>query len=383
MPTVLHSTPAMGPSYGGPFQSVRRLAQAQMAAGWEVRVRMPWSAEAWQHRDDWLPVDCEVRGRQLPGGLDWSPALARDIPHFEGDLLHTHGLWTHASWVARAWKRGHPGRLHVASPRGMLEPWALEHHGWKKRPVWWLVERFNLQSAALLHATSTTEADNLRRLGLAPPIAVVPNGVDVPELSPLDTTTLQPPRERTALFLSRLHPKKGLPLLIEAWHKARPTGWRLVIAGPDEGGHRREIEEQIHQCGLTPVIQCVGPLNQEERSRAFAESELLVLPTHSENFGMAVAEALAHGVPVITTHGAPWELLQTGRCGWWVPVSIPALAQALAAATALPSEELRTMGARGRHLMREHFSWSAVANQLLECYQWLLSGGPPPAWVRL
>ena len=375
----------MGPSYGGPFQSVRRLAQAQVAAGWQVHVRMPWSAEAWQHRDDWRPAACEVRGKPLPGGLGWSPALARDVPRFEADLLHTHGLWTHASWVARAWKRRHPGRPHVASPRGMLEPWAWQHHAWKKRPVWWLLERGNLQSAALLHATSAAEADNLRRLGLTPPIAVIPNGVDLPDSSTLAAARADTPgpRERTALFLSRLHPKKGLPLLIEAWHQVRPVGWRLVIAGPDEGGHRREIEQQIREHGLTAAIQCVGPLHDEARTRALISSELLVLPTHSENFGMAVAEALAHGLPVITTHGAPWELLTTERCGWWVPVAVPALAEALAAATALPPGELRALGARGRDLMREHFSWPVVANNLLACYQWLLSGGTPPACVRL
>lgn len=366
----------MGPSYGGPFHSVRRLAQEQALAGWDVHVRMPFSVEAFKHKDQWEPVHCLVEGSVSPGGLGWSREIARTLPQSNAEVLHTHGLWMHASWVALAWKR-RSNRPHVTSVRGMLEPWAWSHHAWKKRPIWWLLEKRNLASASLLHATSDQEAQSFRNRGLQAPIAIIPNGVDIPEMPALPHED-SPALTKTALFLSRLHPKKGLPMLIDSWAKIRPQGWRLQIVGPDEGGHRAEIESLIHSKGLTEVVQLTGPLEGPEKSQAYFDSRLFILPTHSENFGIAVAEALAHGLPVITTHGAPWKLLETERCGWWIPVDSDALASALHTATSTPNEELSAMGRRGQRAMRARFGWTAISTEMLRCYDWLLKRGDKP-----
>jgi glycosyltransferase involved in cell wall biosynthesis len=261
----------------------------------------------------------------------------------------------------------------------MLEPWAWRHHAWKKRPLWWLIERRNLISAALLHATSEQEAISLRQRNLKSPIAVIPNGVDIPNL-PARTSKSG---RRTALFLSRLHPKKGLPMLIEAWARIRPKGWRLQIAGPDEANHRSALESLVHQAGLDTEIHFLGPLAGGAKTLAFIESDLFILPTHSENFGMAIAEALAHGLPVITTQGAPWPLLQTEHCGWWTPPDVDGLTSALQEATCMNHEQLTQMGHLGRILMRDRFGWSAVARQMLDCYQWLREDGTRPSCVTV
>ncbi len=368
----------MGPSYGGPFESVRRLAQEQIAQGWRVEVCMPWSTEAVAHRDQWLPVDCQISGHQSIKSLGWSSSLARELPNHACNILHTHGLWAHASWVALAWKR-RSGRPHVASVRGMLEPWAWRHHAWKKRPLWWLIERRNLITAALLHATSEQEAISLRQRNLKSPIAIIPNGVDIPNLP--DPTSKS--GHRTALFLSRLHPKKGLPMLIEAWARIRPKGWRLQIAGPDEANHRSALESLVRQAGLDTEIHFLGPLAGEAKTLAFIESDLFILPTHSENFGMAIAEALAHALPVITTQGAPWSLLQTEHCGWWTPTNVDGLTSALQEATCMNRDQLTQMGQLGRILMRDRFGWPTVARQMLDCYQWLREDGTRPSCVTV
>jgi len=425
---VIHTSPPMGPSYGGPFQSVRKLAQAQMACGIDVAVRMPWSKEAGAHHADWDPVPSSISGKILLPMLGWSPEYARDLLSCEADILHTHGLWQHPSWAALAWKKRYK-RPHVCSVRGMLEPWAWQHHAWKKRPVWWLWEKRNLQSADLLHATSDQEAQALRDRGLTAPIAIIPNGVDVPEedvggdcdgradrprsahLSPagqnandhavssrprgesrtseaacpyLHRTQTQPTNlsssaPRTALFLSRIHPKKGLPMLLEAWARVRPKGWQLHIAGPDEGGHRAELERQAVVLGLSDVVRFSGPVTGEAKTQAFRDSQLFILPTHSENFGIAVAEALAHGLPVITTHGAPWKLLESERCGWWVPVSVDGIADALDDATRCDPADLISMGDRGRQVAIDRFAWDRIARLFGESYQRLLGGGDWPS----
>lgn len=369
----------MGPSYGGPFQSVRHLAMAQQRAGWEVEVRMPWGGEAQRHLADWHPVAASAAGRIACPPLGWSREYGRELLKREADLLHTHGLWLHPSWAALGWKKKF-SKPHVVSVRGMLEPWAWRHKAWKKRPVWWLWERRNLETASLLHATSEQEARSIRERGLAAPIAVIPNGVELPEKRGGGMAKAES-RKRMALFLSRIHPVKGLPMLLEAWAKLRPAGWRLHIAGPDEGGHCAELERQAAALGLGETVAFAGPLAGAAKEAAYREADLFILPTHSENFGIAVAEAMAHGLPVITTYGAPWKVLEEERCGWWVPVSVEGIAAALDEAVRRSPEELAAMGARGRRVVEEGFSWDGIAHEMIACYEWLLGRGPKPGCV--
>ncbi len=372
----------MGPSYGGPFESVRNLAKALCRAGHEIEVRMPWSEEAARHEADWKPAAVSVRGKIAAPPLGWSAQYGRELLAAEADLIHTHGLWLHPSWAALSWKAKF-GRPHVVSVRGMLEPWAWRHRAWKKRPVWWLWERRNLESAALLHATSEQEAQSIRDRGLSAPIAIIPNGVVLPEAASKSPKSegQKSEEKKMALFLSRLHPKKGLPMLLEAWAKLRPEDWGLRIVGPDEGGHRAELERQVNLLGLEGEVVFEGALTGEAKEVAYREVDLFVLPTHSENFGIAVAEAMAHGLPVITTHGAPWKLLEEQGCGWWVPVSVEGIAAALEDALSRPPEELAAMGARGRRVVEERFSWDGIAQEMIACYEWLLGRGPKPACV--
>ena len=367
----------MGPSYGGPFQSVRKLAQAQHAVGLNAGMLMPWSEEAEAHVPDWAPIRVTLAGRRSLPPLGWSPGFVAKLLEIEADILHTHGIWQHPSWAALAWKKRWK-RPHVCSVRGMLEPWAWQHHAWKKMPIWHLLEHRNIQSAALLHATSEQEAEALHERGLTAPIAIIPNGVDIPlTLLPESLSSSR----RTALFLSRVHPKKGLPLLLEAWAKVRPKDWNLHIVGPDESGHRAELERQASVLGLADVVRFSGPLTGENKTQAFCDSQLFILPTHSENFGIAVAEALAHGLPVITTHGAPWRLLEKERCGWWVPVSVEAIAAALENALSSSPEVLVAMGMRGQQAVAKNFAWQGIARKFTDCYLWLLGEGLRPECV--
>lgn len=371
----------MGPSYGGPFESVRSLVIALSRAGHEAEVRMPWSEEADNHRPDWEPAIVSVSGKISVSSVGWSAQYRRDLLAVEADVLHTHGLWQHPSWVALEWKNRWK-RPHVVSVRGMLEPWAWKHHAWKKRPVWCLLERRNLSSASMLHATSEQEAQSIRDRGLKVPIAIIPNGVELPRQGGVSRKLDTGLEKRTVLFLSRIHPKKGIPLLLEAWGKVRPGGWELKIVGPDEGGHRKELERQASALGLADVVSFHDQVRGEEAKRAlFDEASLLVLPTHSENFGIAVAEAMAHGLPVITTHGAPWRLLETERCGWWVPVSVDGICAALDDATRMPPDLLLEMGARGRTVVAERFGWDEIAERFADCYCWLSGNGPRPDCV--
>lgn len=321
------------------------------------------------------------------------PRLVRDaIAGAQPDIVHDNGVWSafnHA--VAAACTRLRVPR--VVATRGMLTAWSVRHKRWKKRLAWLAYQRRDLAGAALIHATAEMEVADLRALGVRTPAAVVPNGCDLPPEQILPA----PLAGQYALFLSRIHPKKGLLELVDAWRQARPPGWRLVIAGPDDAGHGGQVAAAAARAGLTwrdvaahtPAgwedpglfgadIICAGAVEGARKWSLLAGAGVFVLPTHSENFGLVVCEALACGVPVITTRGTPWQELETHGCGWWIEIGAAPLATALSVATASTDETRRAMGTRGRILVSDSYTWMAVARRMAPWYRGITSGGVPP-----
>jgi len=295
-----------------------------------------------------------------------------DVPP---DGVHVHGIWS-LDLISRWHSWQTKGIPVMASTHGMLEPWALAHKGWKKRIAWRIYQKRILDGTACLHATSEREAENLRHLGVRRPIAVIPWGIEVRHTDDLPVT-----RERIVLFVGRIYPVKGLPLLLRAWASLRPEGWRLRLVGPDEGGHMEELKQLVAELGIGDSVTFTGSLRGDELAAEYRRASLFVLPSHTENFGMVVGEAMAHGLPVIATHGAPWELLEKERCGWWVPISVEGIASALAKAIELPSPLLEEMGAKGQAIVKERFEWEGVARRFIDCYRWLQGKGSCPDFV--
>jgi glycosyltransferase involved in cell wall biosynthesis len=347
---ILLTVPSLRPETGGPARSVPGLANALADRGVEAHV---WSPEI----PDILPGS--VRFTAHRGTLEASLDQVNDL-----DLIHDNGLWLPMNHrVARESKRR--GIPRIVSPRGMLEPWALNQKKWKKRCAWWVYQRRDLHSASMLHATAESEFRQFRQLGLPCAVTTIPNGVELPAIVEKSPVRSGP---KTALFLSRIHSKKGLPLLVDAWAKVKPAGWRMLVVGPDENGHRMEVETLVKKAGLSGQWDFCGALEGDEKRRVYENADLFILPTHSENFGIAVAEALAHGLPVITTHGAPWIMIEEEHCGWWVPTTPDGIAKALAEATQGDPEHLRAMGSRGRQLVQNSFSWGSIADQFIQLY---------------
>ena len=303
-------------------------------------------------------------------------------------VIHDNGIWLPTNHMAATVAR-ESGVPLIISTHGMLEPWALRHRAWKKRLAWLLYQQRDLRLAAVLHATAQQEVESLRHLGFRQPIAMIPNGVELHAVERADRPPAPArgdanprPTVRTALFLSRIHPKKGLIQLIDAWNSVHPVGWRLIIAGPDEGGHQALIEAKVREAGLTDAVEFRGAVEGEAKAELYMSSDLFILPTFSENFGIVVAEALACGIPVITTRGAPWGGIIEHRCGWWVDPAADHIAKALREATSLQPQELRAMGDRGR-IYAQQFNWNAIAKDTLSVYQWMLGQCARPACVVL
>ena len=314
---------AAGPSY-----SVSRLCSflGKMGAKVELHtvgprqtiVRDGFSHEMWDQDWSGIPVLSRL---YLSKGLQ----NALTASSLAADVFHAHGLWlmpnVYPGWVAR---RGR--KPVIISPRGMLGAAALQFSRLQKRVFWRGLQGSTVRGARCLHATSMQEYNDIREFGLRHPIAIVPNGIDIPAYGPLPKNNTV----RRVLYLGRLHPKKGVDQLIAAWAKVedKHPDWQLDIVGPLTGTYPDELRRLIVQTGIKRA-QLTGPRYGAEKTNAYQRSDLFVLPTLNENFGNTVAEALALGVPVITTKGAPWGGLEARHCGWWVDHGVSPLAAAL------------------------------------------------------
>ncbi|MEM7583038.1 MAG: glycosyltransferase [Acidobacteriota bacterium] len=364
---------ASGPSY-----SVPALCQALAALGNEVELHVLLGNPPEDAR-----YRCITHGEWAwPRRLHISPqlkrALADRVTRF--DILHNHGLWTLANvYPGQVVTRGSGCRL-VASPRGTLASWALQQGRWRKRLMWWLCQANTLRRAACLHATSEAEYRDLRAAGLRAPVALIPNGIDIPPAS--DAEPRSEPSRRL-LFLGRLHPVKGVDVLLGAWRAVQESfpNWELHIVGPSEDGTLEKMQRLGRDLGVERV-DFPGPVYGDAKRAAYRSADLFVLPSHTENFGVAVAEALAHGLPAIVSRNAPWPGLETHGCGWWIEQGESALAECLGHAMALPRPELAQRGAQGRAWMERDFSWQQVGDRMQTTYHWLIEGGAPPSWVR-
>jgi glycosyltransferase involved in cell wall biosynthesis len=242
------------------------------------------------------------------------------------------------------------------------------------------MQRRALEQADLLHATSEVEYREIREHGFKAPVAIIPNGIDLPDLM-FDRPTAP---HHTLLFLSRIHPTKGIDRLLQAWRQLQHVhlDWRLQVVGRGEPSHEREVRELAESLQLVR-LEFLGPLYGADKSWAYFDADLFVLPTHSENFGMVVAEALAHGCPAVVSQGAPWSGLDGEGCGWWVKHDVPSLIEALDVAMSMPPEVLDAMGKKGRFWMNRDFGWKSVAERMEACYRWRLDGGMRPECVRM
>lgn len=289
-------------------------------------------------------------------------------------VTHDHGMWLATNRAtASATRRMSISR--IVSPRGMLSQWSMNNGRWKKKIAWWLFQHRDLLTATGFHATGHQEAEDLRSLGFKQPIAVIPNGIVLPDVMP-NPRRLQNAgsRSKRCLFLSRIHPKKGLLNLLHVWSDVMQNeNWKLVLAGPDENGHQREVEQLADSLGVANQIEFTGSVTDQEKWQLYCESDLFILPSFSENFGIVVAEALAAGIPVITTTPTPWEVLRDRNFGWWVEPEIPELANALRNAVKLSDTERDSMGRAGAAWATEQFGWDGIARQMIEFYQWLLN----------
>lgn len=344
-------------------------------------------SEKFDAAKDVTVITGKTRNRQF----GYSPELRHKLGEAVNaeSIIHNHGLWMYPGLIARKNSRRSKCPL-VISPHGMLEPWALKNSPWKKRVAAWLFEDRNLHSAQCLHALCNAEAQNFRRYGLRNPIAVIPNGVDFSDPVQGQSEITRPQKangslseQKTLLFLSRLHPKKGLDNLLEAWGAlaAEFSGWRLVIAGAGEPTYEQKLKHLVRQYQIEKSVVICGPVYGEEKQQLLAAADGFVLPSFSEGFSMAVLEAAAAGLPVVLTPECNFPELVKAGAALEVYPNPPAIEIGLRRLLTLSDQERKHMGSRGRNLVRQSYTWPAVAEKMLGVYRWLAGVHPKPECV--
>lgn len=374
---VLHVIPSAAAVDGGPNLAVRAMARGLVRQGVDVTVATT-NADGARSLD--VPLDLPVVddgvtyryfSRTVPGSWKFSWPMTRWLWANAGtyDVVHVHALFSYAT-IPGCRAAAHAPVPYVLRPLGTLSEWSLAHRGWKKRPYYALLERSHLELASAIHVTSVAEAEDVARLGYGDRARVIPLGVDVEGRVRERPRVVKRGNPLRLLFLSRLHEKKNVPLVLRALASVSGASRQieLTIAGGGDSGYRRELEQLVNELGLQTRVRFVGHVDGDAKRRVLLDADCFVLPSANENFGLAVAEALAAGLPVIVTPGVALSLdVSSAGAGLVTEATEEALAAAIVWAADHPAA-LVEMGDRAWQLARRELSWETTCSRLATLY---------------
>lgn len=374
---VLQVVPGISAESAGPSYSVPAMCRGLQNAGCDVALHfagdMPnrkFGFPVYAHKAHSFPHPNFGRSPEMLSALREECKTAQ--------IIHNNSLWMLPN-VYPAWaKRGTKCKL-VTAPRGTLASWALKHHWLQKKLFGWCAQYAALRTTDMWHATCEKEYEEIRAAGYRQPVAIVPIGMDLPELAPHAEENHS--RMRKVIFFGRLHKVKGVDRLLLAWELVLKEGWELVVAGPD-CGMLDNLKGIVAEHKL-PCVSFVGEINGRAKYEFLAGGDIYLLPSDTENFGITVAEALASGTPVIASQGTPWSGLEEHKAGRWVPIGVEPLAEALKEMMAMSDDERKAMGMRGREWIQRDFSWDVIGEKMKTAYEWLLGRCDKPAWVMV
>ena len=261
-------------SAGGLYYAVSSLANALLTQGVQIEALGSGNAFSMDDVEAWGAVP--VNPRKTYGPLGWSPHLYKQLINTAPNVVHQHGIWLDDQRVSSTWQRKRSGTI-IISPHGMLDPWALKNSAWKKKLAGMLFAEKSLQRADCIHALCRSEAESIRAYGLNNPVAIIPNGVDLPSLSGQQQAGGE---IKKLLYLGRIHPKKGIAEMLKAAVHL-PENWMLTIAGWDDGGHEVRLRTMAAELGVADRVQFVGPKFGDEKEFLFRSADAFILPSFS------------------------------------------------------------------------------------------------------
>jgi poly(glycerol-phosphate) alpha-glucosyltransferase len=410
---IVFVTGSISRAAGGLFDGVRRLAQS--VAEREKEVRVFGLEDAWSAADAslWKPVEARLFRTVGHRGFGFAPRLARELLVSKADVVCSHGLWRYTSVAVHAWHRK-TLLPYIVHPHGMLDEWAVRNSRWKKRLASICYEAAHLRDAACICALCEAEAGAIRRYGLRNPIAIIPNGMDVPgngdfrawgregvEALERESVRVSGRGQRVLLFLGRIHPKKGLVNLLKAWKEVGVRDWVLAIAGWDDGGHEAELKRLCAELGVNgrgeggerrgekgegrrergSSVVFLGPQFGEAKAECCRRCDAFILPSVSEGLPMAVLEAWSYGKPVLMTPECNLPEGFVANAALRIGTDLRGIACGLNELVRMSSAELAGMGQRGLALVRTRFNWKDIGAQMQALSAWITGNGPRPDCV--
>lgn len=370
---------------GGPSRSVPMLVKGLAEVGVDITLITYWSDDMNTHALDGTSAKLKVLRP------DFSRSQMDEyIISEKFDVIQLQSMWDLRYHIVAKIARKH--RIpYIITPRGMLEPWSLSQKKWKKKLAMALYQMKDIKQSACVFTTAEMEALHVRDLGVDVPMAVIPNGI---ETDGYPCRISKDKVKKQILFLSRIHIKKGIELLIDAFDRiitknANMDDWTVAIVGNGEEEYIRELKRKVEGLNLRDKVKILAPVFGDAKVNLYQESSIFCLPSYSENFGMVIAEAMSCGVPCITTNGTPWQLLngevstmganldilgKNRKTGWCIDLSVDNLEKALLEAMTMKTEALYEMGQKGNLLVQENFNYKSVARKVMQLYSWLLDG---------
>jgi len=398
---------------GGLYESVRRLVQELRITGVEVTVLGTFDEFTKDDISAWDPVTVRAFKAVGPKQFGYSSGYAEFLNLYRPHLLHTHGIWIYSSLATHTYAK--KNRIpYMISPHGMLDPWAVRNSYWKKWIARHAYEDAHLKGCTCLRALCESEAQAFRTYGLKKPITILPNGIDLPEKIEGEGLKTKSGNggKKSLLFLGRIHPKKGIPNLIRAFAKSlKSTGegrdpWQLVIAGWDQGGHEAELIKLCEELGikskklkvegekvvgdialasglstLDSEIIFFGPAFGTDKKSLLRNADAFVLPSFSEGLPMSVLEAWSYQLPVVMTPECNLPEGYAADAAIKIETGVESIAKGLDTLFSMSASDLEAMGAKGRSLVEDRFTWKTIAAQMREVYDWILGGGATPSSV--
>jgi len=362
MMRVVHYIPSIDRTAGGISTYMRVLAK-ELGRLAEVQIITHASNNP-------LPIEnCQLHNIPTynPFNVKFKTEVKRLLHDIQPDLVHVNCCWLPGSAVIQHIAQTLGYKI-VLTPHGMLEPWIIKRHYWtRKFPALMLYQKAAIKKANCLQATAESERDNLLQLGYNKNIKVVRLGIDTEDILIKESWR----KRKQILFLSRVHVKKGINFLIEAASilQKHLQGYKIIVAGEGDAAYVATLKREIADKGLQEIVQLIGGVYDDRKWELFQSSDFFVLPTHSENFGLAIAEALSSGTPVITTTGTPWRDLNVSHSGAWIEIGAKPLVETLKDFLALNEKDLETMGRNGRKLIESRYSAKVMAEEMMAMYK--------------